>query len=126
MKTIISTPNAPSAIGPYSQANALDNLILTSGQIGLIPATGELAGGDIQTQTRQALNNLKAILEEAGSGMDKVLKTTVLLSDIANFTPMNEVYAEFFSADGYPSRSAFQVGALPKGALVESEAIAYK
>ena len=126
MKTIISTPNAPSAIGPYFQANALDNLIFTSGQIGLIPATGELAGGDIQTQTRQALNNLKAILEEAGSGMDKVLKTTVLLSDIANFTPMNEVYAEFFSADGYPSRSAFQVGALPKGALVEIAAIAYK
>ena len=126
MKTVISTPNAPSAIGPYSQANVVDNLIFTSGQLGMIPATGELAGDDIQTQTRQALTNLKAILEAAGSSMDKVLKTTVFLSDIANFAPMNEVYAEFFTEGSYPSRSAFQIGALPKNALVEIEAVACK
>ncbi|MEE1113450.1 MAG: RidA family protein [Eubacterium sp.] len=123
MSKAISTKNAPAAIGPYSQAVKAGNTIYVSGQIPIDPATGEFAGDDIQTQTRRALTNISNILKEAGADMSKVVKTTVLLSDIANFTAMNEVYAEFFT-EPYPARAAFEVGAIPKGALVEIEAIA--
>lgn len=126
MRKIIATEKAPAAIGPYAQANVVGDLIFTSGQLPIDPATGEFAGAEIEEQTRQALENLKAILEEAGSGMDKVIKTTCFLSDIGNFARMNEVYAEFFTEGAYPSRSAFEVAALPKAALVEIEAVAMK
>jgi 2-iminobutanoate/2-iminopropanoate deaminase len=125
-KKVISTKNAPAAIGPYSQGIvACGETCYVSGQIPLDPATGEFAGDDIKSQTRQSLTNIKAILAEAGMTMENVVKTTVLLSDIANFVPMNEVYAEFFEGD-CPARAAFQAAALPKGALVEIEAIAVK
>ena len=122
MKKIISTDRAPAAIGPYSQAITLGGLIITSGQLPLDPATGAFPEG-IQAQTRQSLTNVKAILEEAGSGMDKVVKTTVFLSDMNNFGAMNEVYATFFPGNP-PARSAVEVARLPKDALVEIEAIA--
>ena len=128
MNRQIATPKAPGAIGPYSQAiEASGKTVYVSGQIPIDPATGEFAGTDIVTQTRQSLTNVKAILEEAGSGMDKddVVKTTVLLSDIADFGPMNEVYGTFFTGV-CPARACFQVAALPKGALVEIEAFACK
>ena len=124
MKKIIATEKAPAAIGPYSQANIAGNLVFTSGQLPIDPATGEFVPGGIKEQTEQALKNLQAILEEAGSGLDKVLKTTCYLSDINNFGPMNEVYATFFTEGSYPSRSAFEVANLPKAGLVEIEAIA--
>ncbi|WP_147820199.1 RidA family protein [Salidesulfovibrio onnuriiensis] len=125
MKTIISTDKAPSAIGPYSQAVAAANLIFVSGQLPLVPETMDFCAGGIQEQTRQALTNAKAILEEAGSSLDKVVKTTVLLKDIKDFVAMNEVYAQFFESD-CPARAAYQVAALPKDALVEIELIALK
>lgn len=122
--TAIATANAPAAIGPYSQAVRAEGAsINVSGQLPIDPATGEFAGADIKSQTRQSLSNVKAILEEAGVGMDAVVETTVLLTDIAEFAEMNEVYAEFFSAP-YPARAAFQVVALPKGAKVEIKAVA--
>ena len=123
MKNIVSTKNAPSAIGPYSQGIAIDGLVFTSGQLGLDPATGDFAPGGIEAQTRQSLTNLKAVLEAAGSGMDKVLKTTVFLHDMNDFAAMNKVYAEFFS-EPFPARSAVAVKTLPKGALVEIEVVA--
>ncbi|MCI5993720.1 MAG: RidA family protein [Clostridiales bacterium] len=123
MKTVISTPNAPGAIGPYSQAVKVGALLFLSGQLGIDPATGAITGG-VAAQTKQALTNAKAILEAAGSTMDKVVKTTVFLSDIGNFAAMNEVYGTFFTAGSYPARSAFEVAALPKGALVEIELVA--
>lgn len=126
MKEIVATKNAPGAIGPYSQANVLGNMVYTSGQIALIPATGEMAENDIKVQTRQVLTNLKAVLEAAGSDLTKVVKTTVFLSDIANFGAMNEIYGEFFGTEGCPARSAVQVAALPKNAMVEIECIAHK
>lgn len=126
MREIVATKKAPAAIGPYAQANIVDGLIFTSGQIPLDPATGALVEGGIEEQTKQSLENLKAILEEAGSGLDKIVKTTCFLTDIGNFAKMNEVYATYFSDGLYPSRSAFEVGALPKGAMVEIEAIAMK
>lgn len=126
MRKIIATDKAPAAIGPYAQANQAGDLIFTSGQIPIDPATGEIVPGDIEEQTKQALENLKAILEEAGSGMDKVIKTTCFLSDIGNFARMNAVYADYFVEGAYPSRSAFEVAALPKGAMVEIEAVAMK
>lgn len=126
MRKIIATEKAPAAIGPYAQANQAGDFIFTSGQIPIDPATGELAAGGIAEQTRQSLENIKAILEEAGSGMDKVIKTTCFLNDIADFNAMNEVYAQYFTDGFFPSRSAFEVAALPKGALVEIEAIALK
>ncbi len=120
----IVTPNAPAAIGPYSQAVAAEGLsVNVSGQLPIDPATGEFAGDDIASQTRQSLTNIKAILEEAGTTMANVVETTVLLTDIAEFGAMNEVYAEFFS-EPYPARAAFQVVALPKGAKVEIKAVA--
>ncbi len=119
----VHTEKAPKAIGPYSQAIKVDNLVFASGQVPIVPATGEFVEGGIQEQTRQSLTNAKAILEEAGTSLAKVVKTTVYLSDMANFAAMNEVYAEFFSQP-YPARSAVAVKDLPKGALVEVECIA--
>ena len=121
----IHTENAPAAIGPYSQAIQAGNTIYVSGQIPIDPATGAFAGNDITTQTRQSLTNIKAILAEAGADMSNVVKTTVLLADIADFAAMNAVYAEFFTAP-YPARAAFQVACLPKNALVEIECVAVK
>ena len=126
MKTIVSTKKAPAAIGPYSQGIAIDGLVFTSGQLGLDPATGDFAPGGVEAQTRQSLTNIKAVLEEAGTGMDKIIKTTVFLKDMNDFTAMNAVYAEFFGEGGCPARSAVQVAKLPKDGLVEIEAIAVK
>lgn len=122
-KKIIVTDKAPAAVGPYSQAVRVGNLIYTAGQIGLVPPTKGLAGPDIAAQTRQALNNIQAILEAAGSCMKHVVKTTCFLADIADWPAMNAVYAEFFP-ENPPARSAFQVAALPMGAKVEIEAVA--
>ena len=126
IRKIISTEKAPLAIGPYSQGTSAEGMVFISGQLPIDPATGEFPDGSIKEQTRQSLMNLKNILEEAGSGMDKILKTTVLLSDMENFTQMNEVYKEFFKEGSYPARSAVQVARLTKDALVEVEAIAFK
>ena len=125
MKTIISTSQAPAAIGPYAQAVENNGLVITSGQLPIDTATGAFPEG-IQAQTRQSLTNVKAILTEAGTDMDHVLKTTVFLSDMNNFAAMNEVYATFFTEGSYPSRSAVEVARLPKDALVEIEVIATK
>ena len=120
----IATSNAPAAIGPYSQAIKAEGVsINVSGQLPIDPATGEFAGDDIASQTRQSLTNVKNILTEAGASMADVVETTVLLTDIAEFGAMNEVYAEFFS-EPFPARAAFQVVALPKGAKVEIKAVA--
>lgn len=124
MKKVIATSNAPSAIGPYSQAVAAGDFLYVSGQIPINPATGNLVDGGIQEQSRQSLTNVKAIVEAAGKSMDDVVKTTVLLKNISDFVPMNEVYAEFFTKD-CPARAAFAVADLPKGALVEIEAVVY-
>jgi len=124
-KKVISTTNAPAAIGPYSQGIAAGDTIYVSGQLPIDPATGAFAGDDIASQTEQSLKNIQSILEEAGCGMDRVVKTTVLLKDIKDFGAMNEVYAKFFTGD-CPARAAFQVAALPKDALVEIEAVAVK
>ena len=121
----IHTEKAPKAIGPYSQAIKVGNLVFASGQVPIVPATGEFVEGGIQEQTRQALTNASHILRAAGTDMRHVVKTTVYLSDIANFTPMNEVYARFFS-EPFPARSAVAVRDLPKGALVEVEVLAVK
>lgn len=125
MKKAISTQNAPGAIGPYSQAIEANGFIYLSGQLPIVPATGAFPEGGIKEQTRQSLLNAQAILKEAGADLSNVVKTTVLLADIADFGAMNEVYAEFFSAP-YPGRSAFAVRDLPKDALVEIEMIAAK
>ena len=125
MKTIISTANAPAAIGPYSQAIDLGNLVITSGQLPIDVATGAFPEG-IEAQTKQSLTNVKAILAEAGLTMDNVVKTTVFLSDMNNFAAMNGVYAQFFTEGNYPARSAVEVARLPKDALVEIEVIAVK
>ncbi|BCX80193.1 RidA family protein [Campylobacter sp. 19-13652] len=122
MKQIISTKDAPAAVGAYSQAVAAGGLLFTSGQIPLTPA-GELVGGDIKAQTTQVMNNLKAVLAAAGLGFDDVVKSTVLLASIDDFAGMNEVYASYFSTD-FPARSAFAVRDLPKGVKVEIEMIA--
>jgi len=123
MKQIVSTDKAPAAVGPYSQAVRVGDLIFTAGQLGIVPGTKKFAGPDIQAQTRQALENLKAILEAAGSCMQHVVKATVFLQDIGEFAQMNEVYAEFFP-ENPPARSAVQVAALPLGARVEIEVVA--
>lgn len=123
MKKIINTPDAPKAIGPYSQAVKTGNLVFVSGQLPLIPETMSFVEGGIKEQTRQALTNAKAILDSAGTDLGGVVKTTVLLKDIADFAAMNEVYGEFFKTD-CPARAAYQVANLPLGALVEIELIA--
>ena len=122
-KNIIATKNAPGAIGPYSQGIRANGFVFASGQIGLDPATGEFVKGGIVEQSRQALLNVKNVLDAAGSGLDKAVKTTVFLKDINDFAAMDAVYSEFFKTD-CPARSAVQVAALPKGALVEIEVIA--
>ena len=124
MKKVLATNNAPAAIGPYSQAIHADKFVFVSGQLPIDPATGEFAGADIAAQTKQSLTNVKAILAEAGTGMDQVIKTTVFLSDMNNFGAMNEVYATFFGEGSYPARSAVEVARLPKDALVEIEVTA--
>ncbi|SHI89312.1 endoribonuclease L-PSP [Clostridium cavendishii DSM 21758] len=122
MKEIISTKNAPGAIGPYSQGIKMGDFIFTSGQIPLNPETGKMPD-DIKAQTEQSLKNVKAILEEAGSSLDKVIKTTVFLKDMNDFAFMNDVYATFFN-ENPPARSAVEVARLPKDAKIEIEAIA--
>ncbi|WP_025322775.1 RidA family protein [Deferrisoma camini] len=123
MKRAVTTDNAPQAIGPYSQAVVAGGFVFCSGQIPLDPATGEMVEEDVATQTRQVLENLKAVLEAAGSGLDRVVKTTVFLADMGDFAAMNRVYAGFFD-DVPPARAAVEVAALPKGARVEIEAVA--
>ena len=125
MKEIISTQNAPAAIGPYSQAVKAGNLLFVSGQIPLDPATGEVVEATIQAQTTRSLNNLKAILNAAGTNMGAVVKTTVFLADMNDFAAMNEVYGQFFTTD-CPARAAVEVARLPKDALVEIECVACK
>ena len=121
----IQTDKAPAAIGPYSQAIEVNGFVFASGQIPIDPATGQFAEGDIQAQTRQSLLNAQAILQTAGTDLSHVVKTTVFLSDMANFAAMNEVYAQFFQPP-FPARSAVAVRDLPKGALVEIEVVAAK
>ena len=123
-KERIQTENAPAAVGPYSQAIRAGNLIFTAGQVALDPASGELVGRDVAAQTEQVVKNLKAVLAAAGSGFDQVLKTTVFLQNMADFAAMNAVYGRHFP-EPFPARSTVEVGALPKGALVEIEVIAF-
>lgn len=123
-KKRITTDRAPKALGPYSVGIMAGNFIYTAGQLGIDPEIGKLVDGGIQAETRQALNNLQNILSAAGAHMENIVKTTVFLRDMQDFSLMNEVYAEFFSAD-FPARSAVQVAALPLGAAVEIEAIAF-
>ncbi len=122
-RQIVHTDKAPGAVGPYSQATKTDSLVFTAGQIAIDPAVGKVIEGGIEEQTRQVLNNLKAVLEAAGAGLDSVMKTTVFLLDVGEFAAMNGVYAEFFP-ENPPSRSAVQAAALPLGVSVEIEAIA--
>ena len=121
-KEIIQTEQAPKAIGPYSVANRIGNLVFTSGQLGLDPLTNELAPGGIAAETRQALTNLRYVLEAAGSSLSQVVKTTVFLRDINDFPSMNSIYAEFFR-ENYPARTTVQAAALPKGGAVEIDVI---
>jgi len=123
MKKIVSTKNAPAAIGPYSQATIHNGVIYVSGQLPINPATGELSNGSIEEQTHLAMSNIKAIVEAAGSSMDKVLKCTILLIDMARFAKMNAAYEKFFPNEP-PARICYQVTALPKGASVEIDCIA--
>jgi len=122
-KKVISTDKAPQAIGPYSIAIGTRDLVFTAGQIGIDPAKGEIVSGGIEAETRQVLTNLKHVLEASGSGLGQVIKTTVFLKDMSDFPKMNAIYAEFFT-DNPPARSTVAVAALPKGAMVEIEAIA--
>lgn len=126
MKEIISTNKAPGAIGPYNQATALANLVFTSGQIPLNPQTMEIIEGGIKEQSKAVMDNLKEVLEEAGSSYENVLKTTCYLSDMDNFVAFNEVYAEYFKAQTAPARATVAVKTLPKNVLVEVDAIAFK
>ncbi len=123
-KTVIQTNAAPKAIGPYSQAISVNGLLFISGQLPVDPETGLFPEGGIKEQTEQSLKNLEAILKEVGSGLEQVVKTTVFLTDINDFTAMNEVYSNKFSGSIFPARSAVEVANLPKNALVEIEAIA--
>ena len=125
MKKVVSTSKAPAAIGPYSQAIQVGNLVYTSGQIPVNPATGLFVEGGIKEQTHQSLLNVKAVLEEVGLTMSDVVKSTVFMADMNDFADMNAVYAEFFT-EPYPARSAVAVKTLPKGALVEIEVVAWK
>lgn len=124
MKEIISTAKAPAAIGPYSQAVKLNNMIYTSGMIPLVPETMQVVEGGVQQQAKQVLENLKALLESAGSSLDNVVKTTVFIKDMNDFPKINETYAEYFTSK-QPARSTVEVARLPKDVLVEIECIAY-
>ena len=123
MRKVVHSAKAPGAVGPYSQAIQTENLVFTSGQIALDPSTGKLVEGGIAEQTRQVMENLRAVLEAAGTDFSKVVKSTVFLGDMNNFAAMNEVYAEFFAGEP-PARSTFQVAALPLNAMVEIEMVA--
>ncbi|BAJ56494.1 RidA family protein [Helicobacter pylori] len=125
MKEVIHSTLAPKAIGPYSQAIATNDLIFVSGQLGIDASTGEFKGADIHSQTTQSMENIKAILKEVGLGMDSVVKTTILLKSLDDFSVVNEIYGSYFK-EPYPARATFQVAKLPKDALVEIEAIAIK
>ncbi|WQZ33963.1 RidA family protein [Helicobacter pylori] len=125
MKEVIHSTLAPKAIGPYSQAIATNDLVFISGQLGIDASTGEFKGTDIHSQTTQSMENIKAILKEAGLGMDSVVKTTILLKNLDDFAVVNEIYGSYFK-EPYPARATFQVAKLPKDALVEIEAIAIK
>lgn len=125
MKRIISTPKAPAAIGPYSQAVELNGLFFTSGVIPIVPSTGELVTGSVEEQAEQVLSNLAALLEESGTSLDKVVKTTVFIKDMDDFGKINEVYAKYFTKD-YPARSCVEVARLPKDVKIEIEAVAFK
>lgn len=122
-KQIISTPNAPAAVGPYSQAVVANGLVYTAGQLGLVPATGQLIEGGVTEQTHQVIANLKALLEAAGSDLSQVIKTTVFLQRMDDFAAMNKVYSEYFT-EPYPARSTVEVAQLPKNGLVEIEVVA--
>jgi 2-iminobutanoate/2-iminopropanoate deaminase len=125
-KRVVSTKDAPAALGPYSQAVRVGEFVFTSGQLGLDPATGALVAGGVQAQTTRVLENLKAVLAAAGLEMAQVVKTTVFLKDMGNFAAMNEVYGRYLAADGVvaPARTTVEVARLPKDALVEIEAVA--
>lgn len=123
LRRIISTASAPAAVGPYSQAVQLGQTLFMSGQIGLDPATMQMAGPDVEAQAEQVLKNMAAVLKAAGSDMTKVVKTTVLLADMADFAKVNAIYARHFS-EPYPARACYQAAGLPKQALVEIEAVA--
>lgn len=122
-RKVIHTDHAPAAVGPYSQAIVANGMVFTAGQVPLIPGEGKLIEGDVQVQARQSLQNVKAVLEAAGSSLANVIKVTVFLQDMGDFAAMNEVYAEFFS-ESPPARSAVEVAKLPLGALIEIEAVA--
>ncbi len=126
MKQIISTTKAPSAIGPYNQATAFDKLLCLSGQIPLVPQTMEIIEGGVKEQTKQVMENLKAVLEEGNSSFENVLKTTCYLSDMDNFVAFNEVYSQYFPAETAPARATIAVKTLPKNVFVEVDAIAFK
>ena len=121
----VSTTSAPAAIGPYSQATEFNGLIFVSGQLPVNPSTGDLVEGDIKDMTRQSMKNIRAILEAAGSSMDKILKTTILVRDLSKFADVNAAYGEFFTGNA-PARACFEVAGLPKGAMIEIEAIAHR
>ena len=123
MKTIISTPKAPAAIGPYSQAVLVNGMLFTSGVIPIDPETNTLVQGDVEAQARQAIGNLKNLIEASGSLMEKVVKTTVFIKDMNDFGKINDIYKEFFTSD-FPARSCVEVARLPKDVLIEIEAIA--
>ncbi|KAM3614874.1 uncharacterized protein V6R79_020177 [Siganus canaliculatus] len=123
IRKIINTPKAPAAIGPYSQGILVDRTLYLSGQVGMEPASGQLVAGGVQAETRQALANMGEVLKAAGCGYENVVKTTVLLANMNDFTAVNDVYKQFFTSN-LPARAAYQAAALPKGALVEIEAIA--
>lgn len=124
-RSIVSTPSAPKAIGPYSQAVRAGQFVFLSGQIPLDPASGEMVGGaDVEAQTRQVMSNLAAVLAAAGSGFDQVVKTTIFLTDLGDFTRVNQVYGSYFEGLSPPARATVQVAALPRGAKVEIEAVA--
>ena len=125
MKKVISTPKAPAAIGPYSQAIEINDMIFTSGIIPINPANGTLVDGSIEEQTKQVFDNMKGLLEDAGSSLDKIIKTTVFIKNMNDFSRINEVYASYFTGD-FPARSCVEVARLPKDVLIEVEAIAYK
>jgi 2-iminobutanoate/2-iminopropanoate deaminase len=122
-KEVVTADNAPQAIGPYSAAVKAGHFVFTAGQLGIDPGTGEFVEGGIEAQTRQALDNLSAVLQAAGTSLEDVVKTTVFLNDMDDFSAMNEVYGQFFTHD-YPARSAVQAARLPKNGLVEIEAVA--
>lgn len=125
MKKIISTPKAPAAIGPYSQAIEVNGLLFTSGVIPIVPSTGELVKGDIEVQAEQAIGNLAALIEAAGAKIENTIKTTVFIKNMDDFTKVNEIYAKYFTTD-FPARSCVEVARLPKDVLIEIEAIVEK